>query len=73
MLRSLLPEFNGGLPLNVLNCFMSGELVMWHILGFWNAMWKNMCIESTFMEERHNTLSHYLIACSVIACLFLSV
>lgn len=41
------------LPENVLNHCMDGSHVMRHIQGFWNGMWSDMFIETTFMRYGH--------------------
>ena len=39
----------------VLEHFMKGEHVMRHIPGYWNAIWSDMFIESTFMRYGHGS------------------
>ena len=38
------------LPSEVLESFMRGKFVMRHLSGYWNGIWSNMFIESTFMK-----------------------
>ena len=38
------------LPEEVLERFLKGEHVMRHQKGFWNAIWSDMFIETTFMR-----------------------
>ena len=42
------------LPEEVLSRFMKGEHVMRHNPGFWNGIWSDMYIETTFMRYGHN-------------------
>ena len=40
----------GKLPKEVLEKFMKGEHVMRHQSGYWNAIWSDMFIETTFLR-----------------------
>ncbi len=41
------------LPETVLARFLQGEHVMRHKPGYWNAIWSDMFIETTFMRYGH--------------------
>ena len=42
------------LPTEVLTRFLKGEHVMHHKSGFWNEIWSDMYIETTFMRYGHD-------------------
>ena len=39
------------LPGNILDAFMKGEHVMHHQDGFWNGIWSDMMIETTYLRS----------------------
>ena len=42
------------LPPEVLESFLKGEFVMRHQAGYWNDIWSDMFIETTFMKYGKN-------------------
>lgn len=41
------------MPAKVENFFLKGEHVMRHTSGYWNSIWSDMFIETTFMRYGH--------------------